>query len=88
MGFMVSGCNHILFEECYAYGTFRYAFYSAGSAEKIIFRRCVARIDASNTTTGISAFTVYDAKETEIQNATTYKELDAILQEIEEYEGQ
>lgn len=67
-GFMVISGHDVLFEDCYGYGNFRYVFYAGGSSEKIIFRRCVVRIDAYNTQTGIAAFMIYDSKNIELQN--------------------
>ena len=67
-GFVIAYANHILFEDCYVFGNFRYGFYAGKAAEQIIFRRCVARIDSSNSVTGISAFTAYDSRKVEFQN--------------------
>ena len=65
---VVGTVNHVLLEECYAYGNYRYGFYAGKSGSEIIFRRCLARVDSCNTTTGISAFNVYDAQNVELQN--------------------
>lgn len=67
-GFSTNSAHHILFEGCYAWGNIRYAFYAGGSSDSIIFRRCVARVDAYFSETGIAAFMIYDAQNVEVQN--------------------
>lgn len=67
-GFTMSYAHHILLEDCYAWGNMRYAFYAAVNSDAIIFRRCVSRIDAYNTQTGIASFMIYDSRNIEVQN--------------------
>lgn len=68
-GFNIFSAHHILLEDCFAYGNLRYAFYANGAnAQQIVFRRCVARIDSSNTDTGIAGFFAYNADFVDFQN--------------------
>ena len=65
--------DHLLFEECYAWGATRYLFMvsnsSAEGAHKIVFRRCVARHDdVRGNANAVAGFMSYTAPEVEWQN--------------------
>jgi hypothetical protein len=65
--------DHLLFEECYAWGATRYLFMvshsSAEGARKVIFRRCVARHDdVRGNANAVAGFMSYTAPEVEWQN--------------------
>lgn len=66
--FVATSANDVLFEDCYVWGNFRYAFYAGNNTERLLFRRCIARIDTYNTQTLISAFIAYDTTSVEFQN--------------------
>ncbi|EKD26367.1 MAG: hypothetical protein ACD_79C01239G0003, partial [uncultured bacterium] len=59
--------SYILLEDCYGWGSGRYKF-SAFFSDHIIFRRCVGRLDAINTTMPIAVFQNYCSQYVEFQN--------------------
>lgn len=64
-------CSYILAEECYAWGSGRYKF-SSYQSEKIVYRRCVGRMDACDTrhpgSEPIGIFAFYWTSDAEAQN--------------------
>jgi len=66
MAVSLTGCNYLLLEDCWAWGTGRYKFISYQSSN-IIFRRCVARHDY-HPSTQCSTFVRYDSNNVHFQN--------------------
>jgi hypothetical protein len=64
------GCSYILFEDCWAWGTGRYKFQDY-QADRVIFRRCVARHDyhySPRDAVPQAVFSLYDASRALMQN--------------------
>ena len=71
-GFEAYGCDHILYEGCYAYGLGRYKFITYAASQYIIFRNCVARhdaVDEGGLGWPMGGFSVYDSSDILVQNS-------------------
>lgn len=67
-----SACEYILCEDCWMWGGARYSF-ATYQAQNNVFRRCVSRIDAvdtshDSTTEPIGGYSIYYSSNTEVQN--------------------